>query len=116
MICTEDENLKDVTSRIECVCGKRHKVEYDVPCINYSAGAVGSYFPAWYGGTKKEIEVGGAIIFAVDVCYYEKNITERRKGGERLLLFINYEISSSSSLPCFLYCTGVIPITRRKIL
>lgn len=72
MICTEDENLKDVTSRIECVCGKRHKVEYDVPCINYSAGAVGSYFPAWYGGTKKEIEVGGAIIFAVDVCYYEK--------------------------------------------
>lgn len=54
MICTEDENLKDVTSRIERVCGKRHKVEYDVPCMNYSAGAIGSYFPSWYGGTKKK--------------------------------------------------------------
>lgn len=72
MVCTEDENLKEVTKIIERVCGKRHKVEFDVPCVNYSAGSGSNYLPAWYAGTKKEIEVGGAVIFAVDVCYYEK--------------------------------------------
>lgn len=69
MICTEDENVSDVSRLIEGVCGKRETVEINVPYM----GCSGNTFcmPA-YQTVKQKVEVGGAIIFAVDVCYYNK--------------------------------------------
>ncbi|WP_274422561.1 cyclic-di-AMP receptor [Blautia sp. XA-2221] len=72
MICTEDENVKCVIKKIEHICGKRHKIKYNIPCVTYSAGPGNNFIPGWYSGVQKEIEVGGAVIFAVDVCCYER--------------------------------------------
>ena len=42
----------------------------DVP---YNAMAQGmQHAPVWVGGIRQTIEVGGAVIMAVDACYYEK--------------------------------------------
>ena len=70
MICTEDEKLQEVVKVIKAVCGERIKVDVDVP---YNAMAQGmQHAPVWVGGIRQSIEVGGAVIMAVDACYYEK--------------------------------------------
>lgn len=70
MIVTEDENLEKVARLIEQVCGKRETIEVNVPYMNLSTSNYS--MPFAYNSVKQRVEVGGAIIFAVDVCYYSK--------------------------------------------
>lgn len=69
MICTEDENVEKVAKLVENVCGKRETVEISVPIPSFSA----TYsMPMYYNTAKQKVEVGGAVIFAVDVAYYNR--------------------------------------------
>lgn len=70
MIVTEDENVKKVAELIEKVCGKRETIDINVPYVNYPVTAQG--IPLYCSAVKQKVEVGGAVIFAVDVCYYDK--------------------------------------------
>lgn len=70
MICTENENLQKVIKLIKGVCGERTTIDVDIPYSTMSHEM--QTVPVWTGGIKQKIEVGGAVIIAVDACYYEK--------------------------------------------
>lgn len=70
IICTENDNLHKVVPIIKSVCGKRTKVEVNFPYTDMSQDVLAT--PIWSGGITQRIEVGGAVIIAVDACYYEK--------------------------------------------
>lgn len=70
MIVTENENVKTVAGLIEKVCGKRGSIDVNVPYMNFSGSTPN--MPFAYNSVKQSVEVGGAVIFAVDVCYYNK--------------------------------------------
>lgn len=70
MTCTEDDNLQDVVKVIKTVCGERVSVDVNVP---YNAMVQGTQSaPIWAGGIRQTIQVGGAVIIAVEACFYEK--------------------------------------------
>ena len=70
MVVTEDENLSTVAELIESVCGKRETIDINVPYMNFSGS--NHNIPFSYPSVNQRVEVGGAVIFAVDVCYYNK--------------------------------------------
>lgn len=70
MIGTDDDKLEEVTSLIEKVCGKRETIEVNIPYMSMPGVSPG--MPRYYNGGNVKAEVGGAVIFAVDVCFYHK--------------------------------------------
>ena len=68
MIGTGDDNMSDVIRIIKNVCGERRDIEINVPCVTPPFGI----HTLSYATIPQTVEVGGAIIFAVDVDYYEK--------------------------------------------
>lgn len=70
MTCTEDDKLQEVVKIIKAVCGERISVDVDVPYNAMSQGMQSA--PVWVGGIRQTIQVGGAVIIAVEACYYEK--------------------------------------------
>lgn len=70
MVVTEDERVEKAAELVEKVCGKRQTIDVDVPYVNYPVSAPG--VPLYCNSVKQRVEVGGAVIFAVDVCYYSK--------------------------------------------
>ncbi|MGI6017486.1 MAG: cyclic-di-AMP receptor [Marvinbryantia sp.] len=70
MICTDDEKMDHVVKLIQEVCGERKTIEVHTPYVNYSGTG---HNPSMFCNTlKQKVEVGGAVVFAVDVCYYNK--------------------------------------------
>ena len=67
MIGTEDENVQKATAIIREVCGERKNIEVNMPFISPSGGA-----PMYCSSVPQRMEVGGAVIFVLDVSYYEK--------------------------------------------
>ena len=67
MIGIEEEKMDDVIDIVKGICHERQTVEVNMPI----------FFPngmneASFSGYPETVEVGGAIIFAVDVSHYEK--------------------------------------------
>lgn len=69
MICLEDQRLEEAAEVIKRVCGKRRTVEVDMPYIGYGAMDRMGMFN---NTIAQKVEVGGAILFATDVTYFNK--------------------------------------------
>lgn len=63
-------DLHKVVKIIKSACGKRTTFEVYVLFSEISQSVLAT--PIWMGGITQKIEVGGAVIIAVDACYYEK--------------------------------------------
>lgn len=67
MICVDEKKMQDVIAIIKKVCGKRQSIDINVPYVD-STGDI----PMTLAGVTQKVEIGGAIIFAVNVDYFEK--------------------------------------------
>ena len=65
MIGTEADRVQDVINIIKHECGQRQKITINMPYVSGSAMINCATMPM-------TVEVGGAIIFVVDVEHYEK--------------------------------------------
>lgn len=63
--CCEDKEVKKAIDIVKKECGKRKKIEVDMP-INLPSTAIN------YTTIPTSIEVGGATIIVTDVCKFEK--------------------------------------------
>lgn len=64
LIGTEDEHVQEAIDIIKHECGERQKITVNMPYLSGSS-MIHSSMPT-------TVEVGGAIIFVVDVEHYEK--------------------------------------------
>ena len=67
MIGVEDEHWKKVIGIIKDICQERQTIEVKMPYVNMNGMGTMSYT-----SLPQKIEVGGAVIFVVNVDYYEK--------------------------------------------
>lgn len=67
MIGVKDEKMDDVIGIIKGICHERRTVEINMPLFFPNGMNEGSF-----SGYPETVEVGGAIIFVVDVTHYEK--------------------------------------------
>lgn len=63
--CCQDNEVQNAIDLIKNECGKRKRIQIDMP-INVSSSAIN------YSAVPTQIEIGGATIIVTDVFKYEK--------------------------------------------